>query len=1247
MKYIIVLIIAMLMVSCFNKVVTKQPTLIPGQIILANGLKCVNSENVDLNFALPGDLATNIEISKVCIREIEPSEQPQFCFNPKVDVKNLKIKISQGDGFKKLEIKQLFNVTENNEQIDYAIISLDKTAPTVKVTVNKDINGKFQITLSDEKDIDNGCGLGVDSFKFLKSNIVDDAAATAISWVNVKNFITEEETSFVTVEVRDAVGNVRKIVAPLAIDWQINSSKLGALFSKTEQGQRLHFFSNENCQMTEFTEYILADANDSFPKWDSNWATLALKHFDNSDYLDNSLKLSYYITNKDEFDNVTLQTICSPVFQANPVGIMASTNPASGTNVNYSNITLVLNPMNMISSSGLIYNIFTPIVGGDVASFRIPSYQFDITTSSNGIKNVKVGWIYDFGIANDTAYVPFGYGDANTTFNFNYDAGQPDLTTIARSGLELTNASQVSFTLTFNENVTGGTTADFSFVGTATGSSVTLISGTNKNRVVKVATGANQAGTLSINLKTVNGFKDSANNVAREATAITRQYFNIDRIAPTVSAITLSNSAANNLAEVSFTVTFSESIAATGSAADFSITQTGLTTPSSISSVAGSGTSRVVKVTTGTGTGTLRLDVKANSAFKDAAGNSVVAYSSGSVYNIDKIQPLLTKIERSGLAGTTVSFVLTFDKSVTGGGTSDFVFTGTGTAGASFVDIAGSGTTRIIRVRPSAIGTLSVSLKAANSFRDNIGNMAVESASILREEFIINCTEGDIVLKLYCTTPLPNCASAGKQSHKCENGNWIVDPAKPKCEITDCYAPGCVNYFPSVEKDRCVECLTGGCLPVAPANVFYPYFSNRLYNNSKYWLNNTTNKDIVFYCVNLYTSYVAEIANNPDFTNPYTEIINIDASECNSIVRRTLTGMWDIDLAGNNELYSRIRVNLTNAPWGKQFYPSKMTVEAPAFTVAPSYSVENGRVSFTFVANYGESRESISNGTGLTSPVVKIYQDAACSVSYTTITKALVTTLSSGNYYYTVTIRNNGQIGSNATMEQTSVCSSLNIPAFVYQAPQNVSLRSTYATSSGWFYSSPTVTIDATDTAPFYTDKKYEFEIYDGANCTGARRMVISPVLLNLSNTYKRAYYSFSLPVDFIHGNSYSVKGRLNDTVTSDWSACSQEFRLDKVAPPLPQMTCSEVNKELICSWPRVVDSDSGSNYINISYQLCETAELCGRYLYAYVYLPFAEPTSQKLTGSKGLYKIRINHYDNAGNGISSTELLVTKTECD
>jgi hypothetical protein len=119
-------------------------------------------------------------------------------------------------------------------------------------------------------------------------------------------------------------------------------------------------------------------------------------------------------------------------------------------------------------------------------------------------------------------------------------------------------------------------------------------------------------------------------------------------------------------------------------------------------------------VDTGTGDGSIRLDVLDDDSIKDAAMNSLGGVGAGNgnfspqdVYLVDKNIVAVTSIQpldATPIASDLIRFSVNFSEPVSGVDSTDFVFTLTGTlADATIVDVSGSGTAYTVTVN-SGIG---------------------------------------------------------------------------------------------------------------------------------------------------------------------------------------------------------------------------------------------------------------------------------------------------------------------------------------------------------------------------------------------------------------------------------------------------------------------------------------------------------------------------------------------------------------
>jgi len=142
---------------------------------------------------------------------------------------------------------------------------------------------------------------------------------------------------------------------------------------------------------------------------------------------------------------------------------------------------------------------------------------------------------------------------------------------------------------------------------------------------------------------------------------------------------------------VNYTVTFSQSVTGVDST-DFQLTTSGVTSASVTTVTPVNGSVYTVAVNTGSGDGTIRLDVLNNGSIQ--SGTSVPltggTFTTGEVYTIDKTAPTVSSIVRVDADPTklaTIHFTATFSESVTGVSASTFALAATGVTGASITGV--------------------------------------------------------------------------------------------------------------------------------------------------------------------------------------------------------------------------------------------------------------------------------------------------------------------------------------------------------------------------------------------------------------------------------------------------------------------------------------------------------------------------------------------------------------------------------
>ena len=236
---------------------------------------------------------------------------------------------------------------------------------------------------------------------------------------------------------------------------------------------------------------------------------------------------------------------------------------------------------------------------------------------------------------------------------------------------------------------------------------------------------------------------------------------------PNVLAITRLDANPTNQSSVAYRVLFDEAVqASTVDVTDFVLTRGGSLTGGSVSSVSGTADTYTVQATTGSGDGTLRLDLIDDNTIRDLSGDRLGGngpgngnFTSGELYTLDRTAPIavsLNRLSANPSAAASVDYALTFSESVTGVDASDFDFVASGVTGASVSNISGSGTSYTITVSTgTGDGSLQLRLLDDDTIRDtatnrlggtgaNNGGLLGQSYTIARAPFVVSVTPYDI-----------------------------------------------------------------------------------------------------------------------------------------------------------------------------------------------------------------------------------------------------------------------------------------------------------------------------------------------------------------------------------------------------------------------------------------------------------------------------------------------------------------------
>jgi hypothetical protein len=430
--------------------------------------------------------------------------------------------------------------------------------------------------------------------------------------------------------------------------------------------------------------------------------------------------------------------------------VVVSSVTTSPTNQSPIIVTITFNePVTGFTPSTAAGDLVIGGVGGSDSNPQVISstvYLFELTPSGQGAVTIQV----PSGSAQDDA------SNLNTTSNtltIVYDTTAPSVTINQASGQpDPTSASPVNFTVVFDEPVNGLDGVDVTLGGTAgaTTAVVTEIApmdGTTYNLAIS---GMTASGTVTASIL-AGGAMDAATNTNTASTSTDDTItFNLTG-PPVASGIVRAGASPTNAASVQFAVAFSKDVSGVD-ANDFGLANSGVT-GASIAGVAGSAATYTVTVNTGSGSGTIGLNLIDDDTIVDAssiplggkgAGNGNLT---GQVYIIDKTAPQAGNLVAANVTtagGATHSFTIVLSDNlaidIASLDGSDIRVTGPGgfDQPATFVSLtpATSGTPRTATYRITAAGgswdsadngIYTVTLQA-NQVRDSAGNTAAGRA---------------------------------------------------------------------------------------------------------------------------------------------------------------------------------------------------------------------------------------------------------------------------------------------------------------------------------------------------------------------------------------------------------------------------------------------------------------------------------------------------------------------------------------
>jgi CSLREA domain-containing protein len=431
-------------------------------------------------------------------------------------------------------------------------------------------------------------------------------------------------------------------------------------------------------------------------------------------------------TNASPLTNASFtDTLVANLSAVGGAGAVSGTCAGAGTN------TLAPGATGTLSFSGLTIpgsgNCTVTFAVTSIVAGTYPNFTSGVTTDQTPIGSGS-------GTVNLTVFAPPTIAKA-----FNPTAIEPGGTSIVTLTLSNSNASALtnaSFADTLvNMSAVGGTVT-----GTCGASPGSL----NPNDTALTFTGGTIPGggsctvIFSVKSSTLGPNPNTTSGVTTTQTTIAGTGSNSPNLTvlapPTVLSITRADANPTSLDPVHFTVTFSRAVTGVDTT-DFTTTTTGAITGTSATGVAGGPSAYTVTVATGTGDGTLRLNLADNDSIlsADAAtiplGGSGVgngSFSAGEVYTIDRLNPFVSSITRTNSSPTntaTVDFTVTFSEAVNGVDTTDFTLITSGLGGVPAVTLVtpASGPSVTYTVTASTgtgNGTIKLKLVDNNSITD-------------------------------------------------------------------------------------------------------------------------------------------------------------------------------------------------------------------------------------------------------------------------------------------------------------------------------------------------------------------------------------------------------------------------------------------------------------------------------------------------------------------------------------------------
>ncbi len=311
------------------------------------------------------------------------------------------------------------------------------------------------------------------------------------------------------------------------------------------------------------------------------------------------------------------------------------------------------------------------------------TYQVTINTGS-GNGTIRLDLIDNNTITdsagNPLAGIQTDDGSFRTGEAFTIEKSGATVVSILRADRSPTAARFINFTVAFSTSVSGVDPNDFSLTTTGylNDAYITSVSGTGNTFTVTIDSGGGDGG-LRLDLLDNDSIMNAANIPlggpgAGNGDFTSGESYWVDKTAPLVTGSLRTDPNPTSADSVMYSVVFSEPVSGVDTS-DFSISATGTLSGASITSVSGLGYLYIVTVSTGSGDGSLRLDILDDDSIEDDTGQPLAGqgigngnFTSGEEYSIDKPN-MVTETETIRSNGKNDGWILESREDSNQGGT--------------------------------------------------------------------------------------------------------------------------------------------------------------------------------------------------------------------------------------------------------------------------------------------------------------------------------------------------------------------------------------------------------------------------------------------------------------------------------------------------------------------------------------------------------------------------------------------------